>query len=176
MIDFFLKLVLSIHSLWIWVGEKRKNYVGQVCVLTNYEPCPCWSGYSRKDWGLQGRHDQDIGASVDDNTNSSHLLRKAFHPYYERCAHFRGKSMEPWCWDAVLDLLGFSHFALQIPNAVTYSRSQNFATLMNISMSTNIFELELRLQTGTQPSTLGTWCWYWIFFSSTEEIPVNTVS
>lgn len=93
-------------------------------------------------------------------TIPTHLFWKAFHPYYEHCAHFRGQSVEHWRWDAVLHLLRFPHFALQIPNAVTYSRSQNFATLMNISMSANIFELELRLQTRTQPSTLGTWCWY----------------
>lgn len=160
-------------------GGKRKKYVDQVCMLTNYEPCSCWNGYSRKDWWLQGRHYQDTGARVDDNTDCSHLFLKAFHPNYEQCAHFRGKSMEHWRWDAVLHLLRFSHFALpnpQIPNAVTYSRSQNFATLMNISMSASIFELKLRLQTRTQPSTLGTWRWYWIFFSSTEEIPMNSVS
>lgn len=120
-------------------------------------------GYSRKDWGLQGRHYQDTGARVDDNTDSSHLFLKAFHPNYECCVRFRGRSMEHWRWDAGLHLLRLSPFALQnpqTPNAVTYSRSQDFATLMNISMSANIFELELRLQTRTQPSTLGTWCWY----------------
>lgn len=129
-------------------------------MLTNDEPCPCCSGrLGATVKTLPGYRCHHRWQSWQCSPTSECFLTPAINAVFS----YRGETMQHWCWEAILHFLRLSHFALKnskTPNIVTYSRSQTFGTLMNISMSINIFKLELRLQTRTEPSPLRMWCWY----------------